>query len=131
MGQSASEAVTRGIKIRVEASYLPDRSQPHQGEWVFMYQVRISNEGQEPVQLVSRHWIITDANGKVEEVRGPGVVGHQPVLSPGESFEYASGCPLKTPFGAMRGAYQMVTAGGEHFDAVIAPFALSEPLSVN
>lgn len=96
-----------------------------------MYKVRITNIGTEGVQLVSRHWIITDANGHVEEVRGPGVVGYQPTLEPGESFEYTSGCPLKTPFGSMHGTYQMVTRGGDHFDAEIAPFALSEPHSIN
>jgi ApaG protein len=93
-----------------------------------LYTVRISNEGAATVQLISRHWVITDETGKVEEVRGPGVVGEQPVLQPGQSFEYTSGCPLTTPFGTMHGEYQMVDiSSGEQFDAQIAPFTLSEP----
>ena len=87
---------------------------PAQNEWFFLYTVKISNEGAEPVQLVTRHWIITDGTGHVEEVRGPGVVGKQPTLKPGESFEYTSGCPLPTPFGVMEGTYQMVSESGEH-----------------
>ena len=98
---------------------------------MFAYTVRISNEGSEPAQLLTRHWIITDGTGKVEEVRGPGVVGKQPTLAPGESFTYTSGCPLETPFGVMQGTYQMVTSGGDHFDARIAPFTLSEPYTVH
>jgi ApaG protein len=126
-----SEALTRGIRVRVEAEYAPERSQPTQNQWFFHYTVEISNEGREAVQLVSRHWIITDGTGRVEEVQGPGVVGHQPVLDPGESFEYTSGCPLSTPFGTMHGTYQMVTKSGEAFDAAIAPFTLSEPYTVH
>ena len=90
-----------------------------------------SNESAETAQLITRHWVITDGTGRVEEVRGPGVVGKQPVLNPGESFTYTSGCPLTTPFGVMEGSYQMVTAGGEQFDARIAPFTLSEPYTVH
>jgi ApaG protein len=127
---STSEATTRGVKVAVEARYSPDHSDPARREWFFLYSVRITNCGTETVRLVSRHWIITDASGNVEEVRGPGVVGHRPVLPPGESFEYTSGCPLRVPFGSMHGTYQMVTEGGEHFDAEIAPFALSEPGSI-
>ena len=108
-----------------------DRSQPFQNQWFFHYTVRISNEGDETVQLLSRHWFITDGAGQVEEVRGPGVVGEQPVLSPGESFEYTSGCALKTSTGSMRGTYQMVTEGGTHFDVEIAPFTLAEPYTVH
>src|SRR6185295_16190785 len=93
-----SEAVTRGIRVSVEAQYAPQRSQPQQGQWFFLYTIRITNESQDTVQLVSRHWIISDATDHVEEVKGPGVVGHQPVLAPGESFEYTSGCHLPTPF---------------------------------
>ena len=126
-----SEALTRGVRIHVESTYLPDQSRPAQGEWNFKYHVRIFNAGDQGVQLLSRHWIIEDAYGHTEEVRGPGVVGYQPVLEPGESFEYTSGCPLKTSFGSMRGTYQMVTRSGEQFDAEIAPFALSEPHSIN
>src|SRR6185312_9185731 len=111
---STSEALTRNVRVQVEAQYVPPQfvpgqSQPLQNEWVFAYTVRITNEGDETVQLLSRHWIITDATGHVEEVRGPGVVGEQPVLRPGESFQYTSGCPLKTSTGVMRGTYQMVT----------------------
>jgi ApaG protein len=96
-----------------------------------LYRVRISNRGGERVQLISRHWIIRDATGRVEEVTGAGVVGDQPVLEPGESYEYTSGCPLATPFGSMRGTYQMVTAGGSHFDAQIAEFMLREPGAIH
>jgi ApaG protein len=93
--------------------------------------VRITNQGTETVQLLSRHWIITDALDHIKEVRGPGVVGQQPVLAPGESFQYTSGCPLRTSTGVMRGTYQMVTEDGEHFDVEIAPFALHEPYTVH
>src|SRR5262245_31671119 len=123
----SSEATTRNIQVRVEAEYDPGRSNPGEQQWFFLYTVQITNEGAETVQLVSRHWIITDAMGKVEEVRGPGVIGQQPVLGPGESFRYTSGCPLTTPFGSMHGTYQMVNQGGEKFDVEIAPFALTEP----
>ena len=127
----SSEAVTRGIRIRVRSAYVPERSQPEEGHWFFIYNVQISNEGSETAQLLSRHWIITDANGEVQEVKGPGVVGEQPSLAPGESFEYTSACPLATPFGSMRGTYQMVSGGGDHFDAEIAAFTLAEPHAVN
>lgn len=126
-----SEAVTRGIRIRVRSAYVPERSQPDESQWFFVYNVEISNEGTETAQLVSRHWIITDANSQVHEVRGPGVVGEQPTLAPGESFEYTSACPLTTPFGSMRGTYQMTTVSGETFDAEIAAFTLAEPHAVN
>jgi ApaG protein len=126
-----SEAVTRGIRVHVESEYTPERSRPHHNEWFFLYTIRITNESDETVQLISRHWIITDATGHVEEVRGPGVVGQQPVLAPGQSFQYTSGCPLSTPFGSMRGTYQMVTADGDRFDAEVAPFELSEPYTVH
>lgn len=124
---STSEAVTRGIRVRVEAEYAPDRSQPLRNQWFFLYTIEITNESDEIVQLLSRHWIITDAMGDVQEVRGPGVVGEQPVLEPGEAFRYTSGCPLTTPFGSMHGTYQMVTGKREVFDIEIAPFTLSEP----
>jgi ApaG protein len=127
----SSEAVTNNVRVEVESQYAPERSQPFQNHWFFHYTVRISNEGDETVQLLSRHWIITDGNGHVEEVRGAGVVGEQPVLSPGESFEYTSGCQLKTSTGTMRGTYQMVTEEGSHFDVEIAPFALAEPYTVH
>jgi ApaG protein len=127
----SSEAVTRGVRVQVLSEYSPERSDPANSQWFFLYTIEISNEGTEPVQLVSRHWIITDAEGHVEEVRGPGVIGQQPVLSPGESFTYTSGCPLTTPFGKMEGTYQMITANAVEFDAVIAPFTLSEPYTVH
>ncbi len=127
----SSEAITRGIRVHVESEFAAERSRPAQNEWFFLYTVTISNEGTEPVQLVTRHWIITDGVGHVEEVRGPGVVGKQPTLQPGESFEYTSGCPLTTPFGVMEGTYQMSTTEGDHFDAKVAPFTLSEPYTVH
>jgi len=123
----ASETVTRGIRISVETQYDPTRSSPQQSQWFFLYTIRITNEGSVTAQLMTRHWIITDATGHVEEVKGPGVVGEQPVLAQGQSFEYTSGCPLSTPFGSMRGTYQMTTADGEQFDAEIAEFILREP----
>ncbi len=124
-----SEATTRGITVSVRSRHLPERSEP--GRWLFTYRIRIANGSDETVQLMARHWIITDAAGRVEEVRGPGVVGQQPVLAPGESFEYSSFCPLPTPFGTMEGSYQMVAASGEPFEIVIAPFTLTEPMAVN
>jgi ApaG protein len=126
-----SDAVTRGVRVHVESEYAAERSQPSQNQWFFLYTITIANEGHEIVQLLTRHWIITDATGRIEEVRGPGVVGKQPILKPGESFTYTSGCPLNTPFGVMQGTYQMVTDAGEHFDAMIAPFTLSEPYTVH
>jgi ApaG protein len=126
-----SEAVTRGIRITVESRFEPERSSPADGQWFFSYHVRIANEGERVAQLVSRHWIITDGEGREQEVRGPGVVGEQPVLEPGDAFEYTSGCPLQTPVGSMRGTYRMIAPGGETFDAVIAPFGLGEPRVVH
>jgi ApaG protein len=126
-----SEAVTRGIRVHVISQYSPERSQPSKNQWFFLYTIEISNEGTDTVQLVTRHWIITDASGHVEEVKGPGVVGQQPVLAPGEAFEYTSGCPLTTPFGMMQGTYQMVSQHGEQFDVEIATFQLSEPYTVH
>ena len=127
----SSETVTRGVRIHVEPQYDPTRSQPKESLWFFLYTVTIRNESQETVQLISRHWVITDETNHVEEVRGPGVVGEQPILAPNESFRYTSGCPLKTPMGTMHGSYQMQTQEGEAFDAEIAPFTLSEPYTVN
>jgi ApaG protein len=126
-----SNAITRGVRVRVESRYVPERSSPEQGYYFFAYRIRISNEGEEQVQLVSRRWTITDAHGRVEQVAGPGVVGEQPVLPPGQSFEYTSFCPLPTPIGSMHGTYQMVTANGVQFDAEIAPFSLAVPTALN
>lgn len=128
---TTSEATTNGVTVTVQSRYVPEQSDPERGGWLFAYRVRITNEGSETVQLISRHWIITDANGNVEEVRGPGVVGAQPLLRPGESFEYTSACPLRSSFGTMHGTYQMLTEGGEYFDAQIAAFSLSTPYAVN
>ena len=128
---SSSEAITNNVRVEVESQYAPNHSQPFQEVWTFHYTVKISNEGDDTVQLLSRHWIITDGNGKVEEVQGPGVVGEQPVLAPGESFTYTSGCRLQTSSGVMRGTYSMVTESGEHFDVEIAPFMLREPYTVH
>lgn len=123
----SSEAVTRGIRVRVEPQFDPARSRPAAGQWFFLYTVTIENRSEETVQLVSRHWIITDGVGRVEEVRGDGVVGEQPRLEPGQSFRYTSGCPLRTDVGKMEGSYQMATADGESFDVTIAPFTLCAP----
>ncbi len=126
-----SDTTTNGIRIQVRSVYLPERSSPEEGYYFFAYHVRISNVGEKTAQLVSREWIITNADGQAETVRGPGVVGEQPVLSPGQSFEYTSFCPLPTSVGTMQGSYQMVTSDGEQFDAEIRPFSLAVPTAVN
>jgi ApaG protein len=126
-----STAVTRGIRVSVRSQYLPERSSPKAGQYAFAYTVRIANEGETVTQLKSRHWVITDADGKVQEVRGEGVVGEKPVLKPGQAFEYTSWCMLATPHGSMRGTYQMIRDDGEAFDAMVAPFALALPYSLN
>jgi ApaG protein len=126
-----SEAVTEDIRVEVLSQYSPENSRPAEGEWVFQYTVRITNLGSETVQLLSRHWVITDGFERTEEVRGPGVVGAQPVLAPGESFKYSSWCPLKTPTGVMRGEYQMTSTDGRRFDIEIAPFALKSRYTVH
>lgn len=126
-----SSAITNGIRVNVSSEYIPAQSSPLARRYVFAYRVRVSNEGDEPAQLVSRHWIITDGTGRVEEVRGPGVVGEQPYLEPGEAFEYTSGCVLETPRGTMHGTYRMERPDGTSFDAMIAPFELSMPYSLN
>ena len=127
----ASDTVSRGVRVHVQPEYLPDQSAPDEGLWVFAYHVTIQNQGEQTVQLVSRHWIITDARGEEEHVRGPGVVGFQPVLAPGESFQYSSGCPLRSSVGSMHGSFQMVGQDGQHFDARVAPFTLADPDSLN
>lgn len=126
-----SEAVTNNIRVEVLARYSPENSRPLEDVWAFQYTVRITNQGTDTVQLVSRHWIITDGLDRVEEVQGPGVVGETPVLEPGKSFKYSSWCPLKTPTGIMHGTYQMVGAKGQQFDIEIAPFALKARYPVN
>jgi ApaG protein len=126
-----SEAVTNNIRVEVLSRYSPENSRPLEDVWAFQYTVRITNQGADTVQLITRHWIITDGLDHVEEVKGPGVVGEQPVLKPGESFKYSSWCPLKTPTGMMRGTYQMVGPKGQQFDIEIAPFALKARYAVN
>jgi ApaG protein len=126
-----SDTTTRGIRIQVHSEYLPERSSPRDSQYLFQYHVRISNVGSGTAQLVSRDWIITNAEGEVERVKGRGVVGEQPVLPPGGSFEYTSFCPLKTSVGSMQGTYQMVTPDGEQFDAVIGTFTLATPHALN
>jgi len=115
------------IRIRVATSYMDDQSEPDADRYVFAYTITISNDGDQPATLRSRHWVITDANGKVQEVSGDGVVGEQPHLNPGEDFRYSSGAVLETPVGAMQGMYKMETDAGDHFDAPIAPFTLAVP----
>ena len=119
-----SDALTDSIRVEVLSRFSPENSRPLQDEWVFEYTVRITNQSEEKVQLVSRHWIITDALDHTEEVKGLGVVGEQPILAPGESYKYSSWCPLRTPTGFMRGTYQMLRAEGGQFDVEIAAFAL-------
>jgi ApaG protein len=115
------------IRVEVSTSYLDEQSSPSEQRYVFSYTITIRNEGQRAAQLLTRHWIITDANGRVKEVRGEGVVGEQPHLEPGQGFRYSSGAVLETPVGTMEGSYQMVDAEGQHFDAPIAPFRLAIP----
>ncbi|MCG8543022.1 MAG: Co2+/Mg2+ efflux protein ApaG [Alphaproteobacteria bacterium] len=121
------EQETRNIKVTVKPFYLEDQSSPEENHFVWAYHVKIENVGDHKVQLRNRHWRITDAMGRVQEVRGPGVVGEQPVLNPGENFEYTSGTPLQTPSGIMVGTYQMEDANGEYFDVDIPAFSLDSP----
>ena len=115
------------IRVDVDTSYLEDQSDPKERRYVFSYTITLRNEGKVPARLLTRHWIITDSNGKVQEVRGEGVVGEQPYLKPGQGFRYSSGAVLETPVGAMQGSYQMVSDDGEQFDAPIAAFRLAMP----
>ncbi len=124
------EAQTRGILVRVKPAYIEDRSTPDEGYFFWAYTVDIVNESLEPVQLLSRHWRITDAGGRTEEVRGPGVVGQTPLIGPGESFTYTSGCPLKTPSGIMSGTYQVTTQHGPAFSVKIPAFSLDSPYAI-
>lgn len=121
------EAETRGITVRVSVAYLPEQSEPHRGRWFWAYHIRIENDGPLSVQLLTRHWIITDGRGNRHSVEGEGVVGEQPVIAPGASFDYVSGCPLSTPTGNMQGTYQMVGEDGEGFDVTIPKFSLTAP----
>jgi ApaG protein len=122
-----SEANKYDIRVTVVTRYLPEQSDPESDRYVFSYAITITNIGSVAAQLISRHWVITDADGKVQEVRGLGVVGNQPLLQPGEKFDYASGSALETPVGTMKGTYQMVAEDGTHFDATIPEFVLSMP----
>lgn len=125
------QTVTEGIRVLVEAEWLPDHSVPAKHRWAFSYTVTITNEGRQTATLIARHWVITDGEGETEEVRGPGVVGHQPALGGGQSFTYTSGAILKTPHGTMAGEYLMVRPDGSKFEADIPPFALVTPSALN
>jgi len=122
-------STTRNIQVTAIPDFMPDRSDPEQGRYFWCYTIEIANLGHVRVQLLSRHWIIIDANGRREQVRGPGVVGEQPMLEPGEIFRYASGCPLSAPSGLMQGSYRMISDTGEAFDVDIPAFSLDSPLS--
>ena len=127
-----SDTTTRGVRITVRPRFVPEQSDPDNGQWLFAYHITIRNQGEQAVQLISRHWVITNGEGHVEEVRGAGVVGYQPLLKPGEEFQYTSGCPLATPVGTMHGEFSMVVAdSGEKFDAKIEPFRLAVPKALN
>ena len=128
---TTSIALTDGIRVTVTSRYLAEQSVPRLNRYVWSYSVRVANEGTRAAKLVSRHWVITDNNGKVEEVRGPGVVGEQPHLAPGETYQYGSGCMLQTSRGTMHGEYQMERDDGSGFDAEIGAFALEMPRTLN
>ncbi len=120
---------TRGITVRVSVSFLPEQSDPAKGRWFWAYHIRIENEGQMAAQLMTRHWTITDGRGATSIVEGDGVVGDQPVVMPGASYDYVSGCPLTTPSGSMQGSYGMVGEDGSHFDVMIPKFLLTAPVT--
>jgi ApaG protein len=126
-----SDTTTHGIRIQAEPAFVPEHSEPDANKYFFAYRITITNVGGEPAQLISRHWIITTGSGHQEHVRGPGVVGKQPRLDPGESFVYTSFCPLPTPVGTMHGTFQMVRDSGEQFDAEISSFTLAAPYALN
>ena len=123
------EATSHDVTVRVAVSYLAEQSDPAKGRWFWAYHIRIENGGAQPVQLVSRYWRIIDGRGGAHEVRGEGVVGEQPLIAPGGSFDYVSGCPLDTPSGAMEGRYQMIAADGASFEATIPRFPLLAPVT--
>lgn len=123
----SQEEITRDIVVRVSVSYLPEQSEPDRGRWFWAYHIRIENEGHQAVQLLTRHWIITDGRGSRHSVEGEGVVGEQPMIAPGASYDYVSGCPLATPTGSMQGSYRMVGADGIEFDVAIPKFSLLAP----
>jgi len=123
-------ATTRGVTVRVSVSYLSDQSEPERGRWFWAYHIRIENDGNEIVQLLTRHWVITDGRGARHTVEGEGVVGEQPLIEPGSSYDYVSGCPLATPTGAMQGSYHVIAGDGSTFDVAIPRFALTAPAVV-
>lgn len=129
MSTGHSDTITDGVRIRVAGQYLPEHSDPDSGSWTYVYRVIMSNEGDETVRLTTRHWIITDADNGVEEVRGPGVVGEYPELHPGDHYEYMSTCPLRTPWGTMEGSYEFEREDGTRFDASIGRFFLAETVA--
>ena len=124
-------APLHAIQVIVTTRFLEDQSIPEDDRYVFAYTIRIQNLGEVAAQLISRHWVVTDANGKVQDIRGDGVVGEQPWLRPGEHFEYTSGTVLETPLGTMRGSYQMLAEDGTSFDALVDPFTLSVPRTLH
>ena len=126
-GMETPEGSSWKIRVEVESSYVEEQSDPGDKRFVFSYTITIRNEGRVPARLLTRHWIITDANGNVKETRGDGVVGERPYLKPGQGFRYSSGAVIETPVGTMQGSYQMVADDGQHFDAPIAPFRLAMP----
>ncbi len=128
---STSEAVTQGVRVTVRARYSPEHSSPQQSQWFFLYTITIANESDQSVKLLNRNWLILDATGKSEEVHGPGVIGEQPALAPGQAFEYTSGCPLSTPFGSMSGSYGMSREGGTRFEVEVRLFQLREPHAIH
>jgi len=127
----SSDQITQGIRVQVRSEYVPDHSDPTSELYFFIYHVSIRNEGDRAAKLLTRHWIITNAHGDEEHVRGPGVVGEQPHLEPGQEFRYTSACPLPTPVGSMRGTYQMIRDDGELFDAEVGVFTLALPHALN
>ena len=128
---TTSEAITEGLRVSVSARYSAAHSDPQAGNWFFLYTIRLYNESTTKLKLLSRHWLINDSTGHAEEVRGPGVIGEQPELDPGEDFEYTSGCPLRTPFGSMKGSYEIVREDGSTFSAEIAQFELRQPRALH
>ncbi|RMB01870.1 Co2+/Mg2+ efflux protein ApaG [Eilatimonas milleporae] len=130
-GVMTFEDQTDGVRVQVQSYYLSDQSEPDEGRYVWAYRIKISNDGSDTVQLINRHWVITDANGNVQEVRGAGVVGEQPVLEPGDHFVYTSGTPLDTPTGFMTGSYEMQRPSGTTLTVAIPTFSLDSPFFDN
>ncbi len=129
--ETTSEAETAGVRVNVRARYSPEHSSPVASKWFFLYTIRITNVGEDTVQLLNRHWTIIDGAGHTQEVHGPGVVGEQPVIEPNSGFEYTSGCPLPTPFGSMTGSFEMQRGDGTQFEAEVALFQLIQPGSIH